>query len=265
MVSRTKYPPPDRDTMTRMAATMNDRQISKIYGCSSAIVARWRDLYGLPRSPRQSGGNTIRWQTNRAYFTQVDTPEKAYILGFLIADGHIHKSGYKVDVSVKEADAGLLRKIAEETGCDAPLKTMINHYDGSAMKRLLLCGRQLVTDLNDLGLYHDKSRTATWPTVAPELESHLARGIWDGDGHIGPRMFDLIGTPALLDGLTASVQRHTGCALRRRMSGRDRAYHYAYGTRRDTPALDWMYSGASITLERKREKVLQFWSQVPRA
>jgi hypothetical protein len=251
--------------MLRLASEMNDRQISRLYGCTSPVVARWREFYGIPRSPRQSGGGTVRWATNRNYFDEIDTPAKAYALGLIIADGHIRKDGSKIEISVKETDADVLQAIAAGAGCDAPLGRMTNHYDGSQMARLRLCGKDLVASLNGLGVFHDKSTTAAWPAVPPELEGDLARGVWDGDGYIGRAQFELVGTPALLDGLTDAVERHTGCVLRRRLAGRDRRYHYAYGTRRDTAAMHWMYSGAGIALERKREKFVTFWSLVPRA
>jgi hypothetical protein len=257
---------PDRETMVRLTSEMNDMQIARLYGCTGPTVALWRDRYEIPRSPKQWGGNTIRWQTNRDYFAAIDTPEKAYILGFLIADGHIHKTGYKIQVSVKESDADLLRAIAGEMGCDAPLTTTVNHYDQSRMARLLLCGKNLVSDLGKLGLDHDKSRTATYPQVPSELERHLVRGLWDGDGYIGARQISLIGTPALLDGAGAAIHRHTGCLLRRHLSGRDRKYHYLVGSKRDAPVLHWMYSGASIALARKMRAVSgSYWIQVPRA
>ena len=255
---------PDRETLVRLTSEMNDRQISRLFGCTSPVIAKWRDFYGIPRSPRQSGGNTIKWGTNRDYFAQIDTPEKAYILGLLVAEGHTRKSGYKVEVSLTESDAYLLREIADEMGCDAPLGWMTNK-DGSRMRRLYLCGKKLVSDLNDLGLFHDKSYTAVYPTVAPELEGHLVRGLWDGDGGIYKKDFSLIGTPALLDDVVAAAERHTGCLLRRRLGGRENRYHYAYGTRRDTAVLHWMYSGATITLKRKQESFLKYWSVIPSA
>ena len=49
------------------------------------------------------------------------------------------------------------------------------------------------------------------------------------------------------------------------MSGEDARYHYAYGTRRDTAILHWMYSDAAVTLKRKQEKFLAYWSEIPRA
>ena len=265
MVRPTKYPRPDRDTMLQLTATMNDRQISRIYGCSSPVVAQWRDFHGLQRSPHQWGGNTIKWQTNRDYFAQIDTPAKAYVLGFIIADGHLNKKGSGVEIMVKESDEDLLSAIAGEAGCDAPLRTMTNAYNGSLMKRVTLYGVKIVSDLNNLGVYHDKSKSAVYPAIDPALEGHLVRGIWDGDGYIGRTQFELIGTSALLDGVVDAAQRHTGYLLRRRMGGKNRAYHYAYGTRRDTAILHWMYSSAEITLARKEEKFRLYWSQIPSA
>lgn len=257
---------PDRETMIRLTSEMTDMQIARLYGCTGPTVALWHDRHGIPRSPKQWGGNTIRWQTNRDYFAAIDTPEKAYILGFLIADGHIRKGGYGVQVSVKESDADLLRAIADEMGCDAPLRTTINHYNQSRMARLSLYGKKLVGDLGKLGLDHDKSRTATYPQVPSDLERHLVRGIWDGDGYIGARQISLIGTPALLEGVGAAINRHTGCLLRRSLGGRDRKYHYLHGSKRDAPVLHWMYSGASIALARKmRAADGSYWIQVPRA
>jgi hypothetical protein len=255
---------PDRETLVRLTSEMNDRQISRLYGCTSPVIAKWRDFYGIPRSPRQWGGNTIKWKTNRDYFAAVDTPEKAYILGLLIADGHTNKSGYKVEISLAESDAGLLRAVADEMECDAPLRPVTNR-DGSISMRLNLCGKKLVSDLNNLGLFHDKSYTAVYPAIDPALEGHLVRGLWDGDGSIGKYQFELIGTPVLLDAVVAAAERHTGCSLRRKLGGRENRYHYAYGTRRDTAVLHWMYSGAGIALERKQVEFRKYWSEIPRA
>lgn len=257
---------PDRETFLRLIDGKTDAAAARELGCSNGVIARLRDRYGIPRSPKQWGGNTIRWQTNRDYFAVIDTPEKAYILGFLIADGHIQKDGYKIQVSVKESDTDLLRAIAAEIGCDAPLTTTVNHYDKSRMTRLLICGKKLAGDLNKMGIYHDKSRTAVYPSVPPEFERDLVRGLWDGDGYIGKRQIELIGTPALLGGVADAVQRHTGCLLRRRLSGRNRQYRYLLGSKRDAPVLRWMYSGASIALYRKvRAASASYWTETPRA
>lgn len=249
---------PDRETFIKLITEFSDNQLAKRLGCAAPTIALWRDRYGLPRSLAKSAGN-IKWQTDRTFFSVIDTPAKAYILGFIIADGHVNKDGYGVEIAVKESDAAIVRTIADQLGCDAPLGWMTNHYNGSYMRRIQLQGKQLVNDLNRLGVYHDKSVSATYPTILAELENHLVRGIWDGDGHIAKGMFELIGTSSLLDGVVAVAEKHTGCLLRRRLSGKDRRYHYAYGSRRDAPVLHWMYSNAGIALERKRQAYLRYW------
>ena len=175
------------------------------------------------------------------FLAQIDTPEKAYILGFLIADGHVYGSGDRVELGVKEADSAILTAITEAAGLSIPLRVKLNSYDKSRYIYVALGGRLMAEDLAAHGLRNNKSKTAVYPSVPSELEGHLMRGIWDGDGSIQKYMFELIGTSALLDGVVDAAQRHTGCLLRRRMSGKDNRYHYAYGTRRDTAILHWMY------------------------
>ena len=41
---------------------------------------------------------------NIEYFKYIDTAEKAYWLGFIVADGCVQKSGYKLAFCVKDSD-----------------------------------------------------------------------------------------------------------------------------------------------------------------
>lgn len=255
----------DQDRFRQLAASgLSDREIAKILGCSPPSVGRWRERFDIPRPPRAGGRNSVQ-AIDGHFFAQIDTPEKAYALGFLIADGHVYKSGDRVELGVKEADSAILAAITEAIGISVPLRVMLNSYDKSRYIRVSLGGRMMAEDLAKHGLRNNKSKTAVYPVVPAELEGDLARGIWDGDGWIGPYQFELIGTSALLDGVVAAAERNTGCQLRRRMSGKENRYHYAYGTRRDTAILHWMYSGASIAMKRKQEKFLTYWSEVPSA
>ena len=254
----------DQEQFRQLATSdLSDREIAKILGCSAPSVGRWRERFGLPRSQKAPG--YAPGQVYNPFFDQIDTPEKAYVLGFLIADGHIYQTANRVELGVKQADAAVLSAITEAMGLDVSLRTMVNSYDKSLFIRVTLGGRGMVWDLAKLGLRPDKSKTATYPSVPTELEGHLVRGIWDGDGSIAKYQFELIGTAALLDGVVDAAQRHTGCLLRRRMSGKEGRYHYAYGTRRDTAILHWMYKDATIALERKQEKFLTYWSEIPSA
>ena len=239
---------------------MSDNRIAKMYGVSNFTVRYWRRQFSLPPSPVKNPGHTI-YRTDQDFFAQIDTPEKAYVLGFIVADGSIHKNGKTVDIALKTSDADILRAIARLLNCDAPLRRKVgtNGFGGKTREtlRLNLCGRKLVNDLNALGVHHDKTRTATYPSVPIHLERHLIRGLFDGDGYIGRQQFRLVGTDAVVEGTVAAVARHTACQV---LMTRSNGFLYATGMRRHRDALRWMYADASISLERKAEAFRLYWS-----
>lgn len=253
----------DRDTIIRLAAEMNDTQMAKFLGCSVPTIRYWRDRHGLPRSTANPGG--IRWKTDRNFFAQIDTPEKAYVLGFIVADGTIAKSGKSISLVVKESDASILQAIADAAGCDAPLHPKVARGGwGPAERRqmaLHLSGRKLVSDLAALGVCPNKTLTATFPAIPSHLECHLVRGLWDGDGWVGQRQFSLIGTAAVTEGAAEAIERQTGRHLARSLSN---GFPRIQGGRKDRTVMEWMYADASISLERKAEAFRLYWSQTPR-
>lgn len=191
----------------------------------------------------------------------MDTPEKAYILGFIIADGYVHRGGKVVSIALKESDAAHLRKIADQLNCEAPLHRKVNKNGFGGVTRtvmvLNLSRRQLTRDLNTLGVYSNKTYTATYPLVPSELESHLVRGLFDGDGWIGQHQFCLVGTDHVTEGVAAAVKHHTDCDLR---LDRKNGFLYVRGSARDCAAMHWMYADGSISLDRKAEAYREFWS-----
>jgi len=250
----------DRETLARLGAGMSDAAMAKVLGCSGPTIRYWRDRHGLPRSQARGPGN-LKWSTNRDFFAEIDTPEKAYVLGFTVADGSIHKNGKCVTFAVKESDAAILRAIADAAGCDAPLYPKVgkNGFGGvdRRQKVLNLSGRKLVDDLAALGVHANKSLTATYPAIQPHLERHMIRGLWDGDGWVGKRQFSLIGTDAVTAGVAEAVERHTGHRL---ASSRSNGFPRVQGSRRDLAVMQWMYRDVSISLERKAEAFRLYWS-----
>ncbi|MEV5552416.1 hypothetical protein AB0L44_02065 [Nonomuraea wenchangensis] len=243
-------------TLSKMAQDMNDREIGEAFGVTSQTIRYWRRIHGIPARARL--GN-IKYSTNRAYFSRIDTPEKAYILGFIVADGSVHKNGKSVTVAVKEEDAPLLLDIAKHVECNASLHRKTGRGFGNIPRTTLalhICGKRIVSDLAILGVKSNKSVNATYPTIPERLERHLIRGLFDGDGYVGKRQFSIVGTEALIHGVVEAVEYHTGCKLSLQWKN---DHLYAVGSRRDQPAIKWMYSNASIGLTRKIQAYQQYW------
>lgn len=135
---------------------------------------------------------------NQGYFKNIDTEEKAYILGFLAADGTIenndNKSQYSIKIVVNSIDRKLLEDIKKSFGALVDIKdfnTTTKLPQGgecnSSFSSLTIHGKELVKDLNKLGVTSKKSLTlnVNYNKIPQELKRHFWRGLMDGDGTFG--------------------------------------------------------------------------------
>lgn len=141
------------------------------------------------------GLNGKRRQINDNYFENIDTPLKAYFLGFIFADGWIVKnetsSNYEFGMTLSSTDKYLLELLNNELGG----QNIIYHHNP---QEVLICNKQiahsghcdtlrvyskkLVCDLAKQGIETNKSLKDTIPVVDDSLFFDFLRGYIDGDG-----------------------------------------------------------------------------------
>jgi hypothetical protein len=135
--------------------------------------------------------------TNRVYgrihffdehwFDEIDTEEKAYMLGFIYADGSVGYStgGYTLRIGLAAKDIHILKHfnklISEED--------MVKEYEDNEKRKyckIALHSKQMVSTLRDKwGVCENKSTILKNPTnLDLNLYSHFVRGMIDGDGWI---------------------------------------------------------------------------------
>ena len=92
-----------------------------------------------------------QYSINENYFDKIDTPNKAYILGFLYADGgnssNYDKKRYCITITLQESDSQILYDIKNEIGYDAPIK--FREYDGCKRATLDICNKHIVLKLHE--------------------------------------------------------------------------------------------------------------------
>src|SRR5487761_67173 len=102
-----------------------------IAGCGRPVKAKSRGLCGMHDERRRLFGSTDdRPKGNRDrvytvdehYFNVIDTPDKAYWLGFIAGDGYVREDCGVLLVRLAEADAGHLRKLSVALGSSASLR-----------------------------------------------------------------------------------------------------------------------------------------------
>lgn len=146
-------------------------------------------IRGVKRVLKESNINTRRknrYTLNENYFDEIDTQEKAYILGFIYADGFVgdEKSN---NVVIAINDLELLKQFAKELDFTGDIrKTKKGGFENSKCGYCInFSSKRIASKLRDLGLYPNKSLTMTSiPKINADLIRHFIRGYFDGDGSI---------------------------------------------------------------------------------
>jgi hypothetical protein len=168
-------------------------EIAASYGVTHKTITRILDKCDVQR--RTSGHR--KYKLNENYFDDIDTPNKAYILGFLYADGSNTASKCTISMSLQEEDRYILEKMRQEIDSEKPLEFLdySNKHDGGYhyknQYRLLLFSRHMCETLKKHGVVPNKSLVLQWPTfLRDDLYSHFLRGYIDGDGYIQPHKWE---------------------------------------------------------------------------
>lgn len=116
-------------------------------------------------------------------FDVIDTPEKAYWLGFIWADGCIYdrtkgkNHEYGFNITLKDVDIEHLNKFCKFIQADL---SCIKHYGN--LVSVSIVNKHLFDSLSALGCTPCKSLTVKFPDIREDLLFDFIEGIFDGDG-----------------------------------------------------------------------------------
>lgn len=226
----------------------NRKEISEIMGVTLRSVTNYQKTTGVkpvynPRLPN----------LNEDYFSAIDTEEKAYILGFIYADGYFESHERALTFNISRKDIDILLKIKKALDCGNEIKESTTKN----CVRLYLSSTKLVADLKKLGLSSRKSLVVRFPKLEENLYRHFIRGFFDGDGHIGKRQCALvIGSDSFYKGFSEYIKRTFGKELYKNDMGN---YYRVQFNRGDHEIINWMYKDSNIYLDRKHKAYLDYW------
>lgn len=120
------------------------------------------------------------------YFSVIDTEAKAYLIGFLLADGCITRAStgeYKqVQLHISTVDYDIVNTLQRETGNTA--KVYVSPENTRCMFRA--SSIKMTKDLAKFGIVPRKTgeETPNFSSIPTQLLRHTMRGLVDGDGWI---------------------------------------------------------------------------------
>lgn len=227
------------------------KQLGKEFGCAPGSI---KNL--LHNKKIKTHGAKHGYPRNEHYFTIIDTPEKAYWLGFLYADGCVHNN--RNEVSVSSIDKEHLEKFKKAIGAVNHKITVFQSKQFPDAKPTCIFSirdKQIHDDLIKWGCAPNKSLALTKiPNIPRDYVSHFLRGYFDGDGSLhylkGTNNYriSIAGTPEFLD----DVQKELGTNLSYNHSSQIYQLQIA-GRKQVTRILQYFYkdSNENIRLNRK--------------
>ena len=174
------------------------------------------------------------------------TPESAYWIGLLMADGCVGDNG-RIWLTLKRSDSGHLEKFRSFTKCSLSIGFP------PSVARIGFTSHKLAARLRDFGVSPRKSLTAQ--VLQLEDDKDFWRGVVDGDGSLqirkdGYPQFCLVGAPILLDQFLSFIRRHVPwCSAKLTKNASLTVFITAGRTAADI--VHFLYDGAGVALERK--------------
>jgi hypothetical protein len=214
-----------------------------------------------------------KYNLNEHYFDVIDTEEKAYILGFIYADGNNLFQTNRVAIQLSIVDKEILEKFSQIMFGQENLKyCKKKNNKGKEFEyvSLNMYSEYMSRHLATLGIIERKSKLITFPEwLDKSLYKHFIRGLIDGDGWIylaennrlSPNV-GLICTRQINDKLSILFEKQLGlksylCKANKQdfdvmCEIRIKNYHQT------KILLDWLYKDATIYLKRKYDLYQNF-------
>lgn len=194
---------------------------------------------------------------NENYFQAIDSEEKAYFLGFMLADGNISKKTNRICFTINDNDSYILEKFKKSINSENEVRhykvfdNRKNKYNNSAVFQV--SSSKIKKDLENLGISSNKTKTFDFTKIIDNKNyNHFLRGLFDGDGHINKTKtrISVISTREFLDYINLSFFKKDYLIIG--ICAEKNVNRLCVQNKNDCiKFLDFIYKDATIFLERK--------------
>lgn len=273
-----------RETLIELTKTKTVSEIAKIYNCSVRTIYNKYEKHGLSfkHSVQSDIKRPKKYNYDDSYFNVIDTQEKAYWLGFIMADGCIiqkskDRPSLSLIINLQKNDFAHLEKFNNHLSGNLPIRygttkavvikseTESHLLPESEYCKIEVNSKWLCQDLIQHGVTQRKTLEEKAPLIKDDtLIRHFIRGFFDGDGCFSivkpfnrnreyPKIFISSGY-TIVEYIVDNVFKKTGFVM-----GRDK-YHkldrcYIQSEKGFLLFMDYIYKDATVYLDRKKELV----------
>ena len=245
----------------------------KYHVCHTTIT-HLLERFNIPMRTQSEATRT--YPLNESFFDNIDTPIKAYFLGFLYADGNNYTKKNEISIELSDIDKTHLEKLSSLIYVDnnkpelfyrAPKSTFDKKYQkiytSRATYRLRFRNKHISEILDRHGMVPAKSLVLTFPDFLNKaLYHHFIRGYFDGDGCLSFKYGDtrfptisILGTKSFCTSIQKIISAKN---IKSSVKCRNKTL-YAFtisSSKAMLSFLDWIYQDADLYLQRKHDKYI---------
>ncbi|MGL4762720.1 MAG: LAGLIDADG family homing endonuclease [Sarcina sp.] len=214
---------------------------------------------------------------NEEFFSIIDSEEKAYFLGFLMADGNVcerEKSQPCIRMELNKKDKYILEAFEELLGLENKVKDTRKNCVS-----IRFHSRKMFDDLGTYGVIPNKTKKESFEYIKildTTMIRHFIRGFFDGDGWVtnttshGKRKgvrkcIGFVSNKTMLEEIREYLNSVIGTRLNK-ITERVGCSMLLYSSKRDIEEIKrYMYEDASIYLERKYLKCYEIYDNTETA
>lgn len=157
------------------------KQLGREFNCNYGSIKSLLNKHKI-----KTRGNKQGYPRNEYYFSNIDSKDKAYWLGFLYADGCVHQNNYAISINITDLDHVKKFKKAIKAINHKIIETKDLRFKNSkALYQFSIKDKQLHQDLCKWGCIPNKTLLINKiPNIPRDYVSHFIRGYFDGDGSL---------------------------------------------------------------------------------
>ena len=238
-----------RGTVLKYIDNFQYTKKGRIYDIDESSFLKWHQTYD-PLAVK------VKW--SRDIFKNIDTPEKAYWLGFIVADGCMHEANYCLSIDIGGRDERHLEKFVDFiNGNMNMIQTTIHHTTGNELKHIQITSKEAYNDLLNLGVKPRKSGKEVY--ISTPFDRDFIRGVIDGDGYIRKDLTEigLVGSYEMLKKVQDIFQKEVNVEPNK-ICEHGVIYKISYRSKEAINKIaNYLYKDCCCSLDRKQELINQ--------
>ena len=163
-------------------------KIGEVYNLNASTIQKRIKALGITRNITEArnlrtDSPASKYKIDEDYFEYINTPNKSYLLGFILADGNTYyptKNSCRTTIKLQLKDKCFLEKIKTEVNYTGPI--YIDNINNAA--QLQIGNTNFTKHLIRHGVVPNKSYICQYPTINSLNHKDFVRGLLDADGSL---------------------------------------------------------------------------------